>query len=153
MENRNYDNESVQQETLDDARFLFEQAKADICADMSSRDIGAIMWNNQRAGFHYPPVINMKNAEGKSETWEIQGLYRVQDAIFLISDHASVNVDDYYEKGIETPPVIVTLTPDQATGELGLPSEERGFTRQGSIQEWLTIADCYFEALTLNNDI
>lgn len=146
-------NAAIESRNCEDARLLFEQAKADICADMKSRDIGAILWDNDRAGFHFPPAVKLQYPDSKTSVWTIQGIYRIEDSIFLMSDKTEVNVNKYYEPGIEEPPSVVTLTQSQALKQLGDPTEARGYTRQGSIQEWLTIADCYFEALALNNDI
>lgn len=140
-------------QNLEDARLLFEQAKADICEDMKTRDIGAIFWNNDRAGFHFPPEVKLENQNEKPDVWRIQGIYRIEDSLFLMSDKADINTDNYYNPDAEIPPTVVTLTPEQALKELGVPTQARGYTQQGSIREWLSIADCYFEALSLNNDI
>lgn len=137
----------------DDAQALFERAKQDIAADMKSRDIGVILWDNARAGFHYPPVVSVSDSDGHTKVWEIHGIYRVDETLYLIGPGAAVTVDRYYTKGVDTPPAVVTLNEDRAMRELGIPNMGRGYTRQGDVQEWLTIADCYFEALTLANEI
>lgn len=147
------DVKNVESATQAEAEALFQQAKDDIAADMRSRDIGAIMWDNEQADFHFPPVVEVTDSEGKKTPWKIHGIYRVDDTLFLIGQGAAAGVENYYKPGIETRPVVVTLTEDQATRQLGIPNEGRGYTRQGDVQQWLSIADCYFEALTLNNDI
>ena len=58
-----------------------------------------------------------------------------------------MSVDAFYNPGSEVRPTVVTLTPDKARIELGDPEGVEGFTLQGSLEEWLTVADCYFEAL------
>ena len=56
-------------------------------------------------------------------------------------------MDDFYDPDREVKPAVVTLTPDRAAKALGDPDREKGYTRQGTLEEWLAIADCYFEAL------
>lgn len=41
----------------------------------------------------------------------------------------------------------VFLTEDAAREQLGDPNAVKGYTTQGSAEEWAAIADCYFEAL------
>ena len=41
----------------------------------------------------------------------------------------------------------MTLTPDMAQSQLGDPTEKNGYTDNATNEEWLAIADCYFEAL------
>lgn len=131
-----------------DAQALFVQAKTDIASDMKSRGIGAILWDNRQASFHFPPEVVV---DGK--TWTVKGIYRIREELYLIGDKAKASVDNYYDKDTEVPPVVVTLTEAQAQQQLGEPTLDRGFTQDGTIPEWLTVADCYFEALALDNDI
>ncbi|MCM1320386.1 MAG: hypothetical protein NC217_08435 [Muribaculaceae bacterium] len=151
MENANVMNKEMRNQA--DAQVLFERAKEDIALDMKSRDIGAIMWDNAQAGFHYPPEVTVTNSDGKSSVWTIHGIYRVSDTLYLIGPGAAVGVDNYYKKGITVKPIVHTMTEDEAERTIGIPNEGRGYTTQGTVQEWLTIADCYFAALNLINKI
>lgn len=139
--------------SVSDADALFQQAKDDMAADMRAREIGAVLWDNAQAGFHYPPAVLVTDPQGEKKTWVIHGVYRVEDRLYLIGPDAAVGVENYYHRGIEEKPVVVTLTEEQALAELGRPEPGRGYTAQGTVQEWLTVADCYFEALNLDNDL
>lgn len=132
---------------------LFAQAKSDIAADMKSRGIGAIIWDNNQTGFHYPPIVTLSETDGSTAVWKVQGIYRVREALFLIGPKAPVDMKNYYNPNTETRPIVVTLTEKEALDQLGEPTVERGFTDGGDVEQWLSIADAYFEALTLNNDI
>lgn len=136
-----------------DAEALFQQAKDDMAADMKAREIGALLWDNAAAGFHYPPSVMVSDASGADSSWVIHGIYRVDDKLYLIGPKVKVTVDDYYRKGIDVKPVVVRLSEADAAKDLGDPDEARGFTTRGTVQEWLTVADCYFEALNLDNNI
>ena len=142
------------EKTQVDARELFERAKADIAADMKSRGIGAILWAVGSVNFHYLPEVVVGQDHGKDVVVTVSGIYRVGDDLYLMEQGvAPRSVDDYYNKNTEVRPDVVTLTEKQALQQLGTPDSQRGFTRQGTVQQWLTIADCYFEALTLTNDV
>lgn len=144
----------MKKSNLEEAEALFAQARMDIAADMKSRGIGAIIWDTTSTQFHYLPVISLDKNTGERENVNIMGIYRVGEALFLIEQgKADVSISNYYEAGVEERPVVVTLTEAQAEQQLGSPNPERGFTADGGVEEWLTVADCYFEALTLNNDV
>ncbi|MCM1005404.1 MAG: hypothetical protein NC402_03810 [Prevotella sp.] len=134
-----------------EAKALFEQAKEDLLLDMKARDIGAILWDNEQCGFHFPPEVTVTNSDGKSDAWTIHGMYRVDETLYLIGPGAPIGVENYYKRGVQTKPCAVTLTEDQATRTIGIPNEGRGYTTQGSVQQWLTCTDCYFKALDLLN--
>lgn len=130
---------------------LFAKAKSDIIADMKSRGIGAIIWNNSTAGFQYIPevVCHSKKDPSQSRVATIMGLYRYDDVLYLIEeDRANITFDDFWNEGTEVPPTVVTLTEDIARKDLGDPESAKGYTTQGTLEEWTAIADCYFQALT-----
>ena len=130
---------------------LFIQAKSDIIADMKSRDIAAIIWNNATAGFHFKPEILHKSTKDPSKTRvaEIMGLYAYDGKLYLIEEgRAPIKFDDFWNRDTEAAPTVVTLTEDAAKEKLGDPEAVKGYTTQGSLEEWTAIADCYFQALT-----
>lgn len=128
---------------------LFMQAKESILNDMQARGLGAIIWDNARAGFHQiPEIVHVSAKDGKERVTRIQGLYVYDGDLYLIEeDRAHVSIDNYYNHDTEVKPTVVTLSKDMAQGSLGNPHNEKGFTDQGSLEEWTVIADCYFEAL------
>ena len=128
---------------------LFEKAKKAIAEDMDTRGIGAMIWDNSSAGFHQiPEVIVISPENGKERTARITGLYRYNDEVYLMEeDMVGVSIEDFYNRDTEVRPTVVTLSTDMAIKSLGNPDEERGYTRQGSLEEWLVVTDCYFEAL------
>ena len=105
---------------------LLLKAKEQMLEDMKTREIGAIIWSVPDAGFHYIPEIMVTSQR---------------------EDMAGVSIDEFYRPGIDVPPVVVTLSEMKASEQFGTPSEAKGFTTQGSLEEWVAIADCYFEAL------
>lgn len=126
---------------------LINEGKSQIIEDMKERGYGAILWNNSTAGFHFIPEIVVTDTD-RSRTMRIMGLYHCDGVLYAIEEgKAPVHLTDFYTEGVEVPPVVVTLTEDMARTELGIPSESRGYTTQGTPEEWLAIADCYFEAL------
>ena len=128
---------------------LFAKAKKAIAEDMDTRGIGAMIWDNSSAGFHQiPEVIVISPENGKERTARITGLYRYNDEVYLMEeDMVGVSIEDFYNRDTEVRPTVVTLSTDMAIKSLGNPDEERGYTRQGSLEEWLVVTDCYFEAL------
>lgn len=123
---------------------LLNQAKSNLIADMKGRGIAAIIWDNATAGFHYLPVATL----GEGKVVNISGLYAYDDQLYLIEeDCAKANIDHYYDHDSQVRPTVVTLTPSVATADLGEPTAADGFTQTASLEEWLGIADCYFEAL------
>lgn len=131
---------------------LLHKALERMTEDMKARDIGAIIWSVPDAGFHYIPEIVVKSPrDGTARTARITGLYRHGDRLYAIEeDLAGVSVDEFYRPGIDVPPAVVTLSGTKAAEMLGAPSEAKGFTTQGTLEEWVAIADCYFEALAEN---
>lgn len=131
------------------ANELFARAKAAIATDMEARGIGAIIWDNSTAGFHQlPEILHVSTRTGKERVARIEGLYNYEGEVYLIEeDRADVNIDNFYNKNTEVKPTVVTLSPDMAVKSLGNPDDERGYTRQGSLEEWTVITDCYYEAL------
>ncbi len=123
---------------------LLNQAKNNLIADMAGRGLAAIIWDNATAGFHYLPVATL----GEGKVVNISGLYAYDGELYLIEeDCAKANIDRYYDQDSQVRPTVVTLTPSVAAGDLGTPTPEDGFTQTATLEEWLGIADCYFEAL------
>lgn len=130
-----------------DVAALIANAKGKLADDMKERGIGAILWNISTAGFHFIPEILITDGSG-SKTVRIMGLYNYDEELYAIEEGtAPAHLTNFYTEGVEVPPVVVTLTEDLASEELGIPSASRGYTTEGSSEEWLAIADCYFEAL------
>ena len=128
---------------------LLAEAKKELMADMADRNIGAIIWNVQTAGFHYiPEIVHHSPDKDKTRVARITGLYAYEGELYLIEeDRSGVSVDEFYDPSTEVKPTVVTLTPAKAAEHLGDPDSRKGFTLQGTLEEWLTVADCYFEAL------
>ncbi len=133
---------------------LFGRAKQDLYDDMEARGIGAILWDNATAGFDYIPEINLADDDAEMpDTSRIMGLYAYNGVVYLIEeDKAHVNIDSLYNPDTEVKPTVVTLTPDTALKVLGNPTKEPGYTDDGSLEEWLAIADCYYQALNEENE-
>lgn len=128
---------------------LLGKAQQDLIDDMKERNIGAILWDNSTAGFQFIPEINLAEDDAEMpDVTRIMGLYRYNDTLYLVEeDKAHVDFNEFYDEDTEVKPSVVTLTESVARGDLGDPTKEPGFTTEGSLEEWLTIADCYFEAL------
>jgi hypothetical protein len=129
---------------------LFEKAKTDMAADMQSRGIGAIIWDNATAGFQNLPEVTVTCGDNKDKTEvrQVMGLYRFEGTLYLIEeDVAPVNFNDFWNPDTEAAPTVVTLSEDIAIKDLGNPTTQKGYTTQGSLEEWTAIADCYFQAL------
>lgn len=128
---------------------LFAQAKRSLLDDMQARGLGAIIWDISRAGFHQiPEIVHVSAKDGKERVAQIEGLYAYNGELFLIEeDRATVSIDKFYDHNTEVKPTVVTLPETVAKQSLGNPNNEKGFTDQGTLEEWTVIADCYFEAL------
>ena len=128
---------------------LLEKAKTQMAEDMKAREIGAIIWSVPDAGFHYIPEVTVTDPrDGSTRVARVTGLYRFNDQRYAIEeDAAGVSIDHFYRPGIDVPPVVVTLSELKASEQLGTPSDAKGYTTQGTLEEWVAIADCYFEAL------
>lgn len=129
---------------------LLEKAKQDIIIDMKSRGIGAIIWNIATAGFPQLPEIVHRSTKDpeKTRVARIMGLYHYQGVLYEIEEgRAPIKFDDFWNRDTEAAPTVVTLSEDGALKALGDPNAVKGYTTQGSLEEWLVIADCYFRAL------
>lgn len=127
---------------------LLAQARRKIADDMEAREIGAIIWSIPSAGFHYIPEIVVSDNNGDPRSARITGLYSFGGKLYAIEeDEAGVSTEDFYRPEVEVPPVVVTLSADKAAKTLGDPADEKGYTEAGTLEEWVAIADCYFEAL------
>lgn len=123
---------------------LLEKAKNDLAADMENRGIGAIIWDNSTAGFHFIPTATA--ADGKAIN--VAGLYNCKGELYLISENCPcADIDHYYNRETEVKPTVVCLTANVAEVDLGDPADCPGFVTAATLEEWLAIADCYFEAL------
>lgn len=130
---------------------LLDKALEALIDDMKSREIGAIIWDLSQVGFQYLPEVTLSE-DGKSRVARITGLYRYDGKLYLIEeDAANVSVDDYYVRDNEVKPSVVTLSEDVAAKELGDPRSEKGYTTEGSLEEWIVVADDYYQALTEYN--
>lgn len=128
---------------------LLAKAKNDLMENMKDKDIAAIIWDVSEAGFPYIPEISLPDStEEDPKVARVTGLYAYNGTLYLIEeDVADINFDDFYDPDSEVKPVVVTLTPDLANKYLGNPEKEKGYTPDGDLEEWLAIADCYFQAL------
>lgn len=129
---------------------LLAQAKQDIMRNMADREIGAVIWDNSTAGFHQIPEIvhHSEKDPGKTRVARVMGLYSYSGVLYLIEeDRAPVHFDDFWNRDTEAAPTVVTLSEDIAVKDLGDPEKVKGYTTQGSLEEWMVIADCYFQAL------
>lgn len=129
-------------------RAAFNKAVAGIADDMERRGIAAILWDNSTAGFHFIPEVTVVDEKGERDELRVMGLYLYDGSMYLVEEEiAPVRLTEFYTDGVEVPPAVVTLTDDSARRHLGDPEEQKGYTTQASDEEWLNIADCYFEAL------
>lgn len=136
--------------TNQDKSRLLNNAKDGLISDMEARQIGAIIWDNSRAGFHYLPEITV-NEDGKKKTVRITGLYVYDKTLYIIDEgEKAADINNFYTQGVDVVPTVVTLSPDSALNTFGNPSSNENFQTGGSLEEWLVIADCYFEALAEN---
>ena len=127
---------------------LLSQAKENLMKNMLGRNMAAIIWDLSSAGFHYIPSVTLENGK----VLRVTGLYVSGNQLYLIDEECKrANIDNFYNPDTEVKPTVVCLTPNVAPGDLGAPDEEDGFTQAGSLEEWLVIADCYFEALNEEN--
>lgn len=121
-----------------------------LAEDMAARDIGAVVWDLSVAGFPYIPEVT-EVIEGKSTrqaTDRVTGIYNYNGEIYaIIEGESGVSVNDYYNRDYEVRPSVITLTPDMAESRFGNPAAKRGFTSEATLQEWLAIADCYYQSL------
>ncbi len=103
-----------------------------------------------RAGFHYvPEIVHHSLEKDKTRAARVTGLYACGDGLWLIEeDRSPVSVDAFYNPGSEVRPTVVTLySPTRPASNSAIREGVEGFTLQGSLEEWLTVADCYFRGL------
>lgn len=123
-------------------------AKVDLMADMASRGIAAILWDVNEAGFHYIPEVELPDStEEHRKVARVAGLYSYKNVLYLILESADVKMDEFYNPDTEVRPTVVTLSSDLAAKYLGDPKDEAGYDPDGDLEEWLAVADCYFEAI------
>ena len=128
----------------------FADAKQAMLEDMKERGIGAVIWDNATVGFRFLPevVCHSKKEPGKTRVAQIMGLYRYDGVLYLIEeDRAPIKFSDFWDPDTEAAPTVVTLSEDIAVKDLGDPNAVKGYTTQGTLEEWTAIANCYFEAL------
>lgn len=124
------------------------EAKQNIILDMAAQQIGAIIWNNDTAGFHFIPEVMLSDENGDPVTVKITGLYAYKNTLYLIRQgNPKAKISLFYTPGVDVSPTVVTLDENKAVKALGDPANAKGFTTEGTTEEWLAIADCYFEAL------
>lgn len=127
---------------------LIGKAKSDLMANMASRGIAAILWDVEEAGFHFIPEVSLPDStEEDPKVARVTGLYAYSDELYLILETADVNFDEFYNPDTEVRPTVVTLSSDLASKYLGDPEGQEGYDPDGDLEEWLAVADCYFEAL------
>lgn len=132
------------------AATLLANAKKELADDMAKRNIGAIVWDNATANFHYvPEVVCRADGRHKAHVARIEGICLYENKLYLIDEEkAKISVNDFYNKDTEVQPTVVTLTPAKAEKDLGNPADHpEAYLTNGSLEEWLVVADCYFEAL------
>lgn len=132
-------------ETITDPLY---KAKADLMDNMAQRGIAAIVWDVEEAGFHYIPEVALPDStEEDPKVERVTGLYSYKDDLYLILESADLNFEEFYNPDSEVRPTVVTLSADLAEKYLGNPSNKKGYDKYGDLEEWLAVADCYFEAL------
>lgn len=133
---------------------LLEKAKAELIANMAERNIAAVIWDVEEAGFHYIPEIELEDSTPEDpKVARVSGLYAYADKLYLIVEgEADIDYNDFYDPNTEVRPTVVTLSRDLANKYLGNPAHEKGFTTEGDLEQWLAVTDCYFEALAEGGD-
>lgn len=127
---------------------LLVNAKKELIANMKERGIAAILWDVNEAGFHYIPEVSLPDStEEDPKVVKVTGLYVYDGDLYLILETAGVNLEEFYNPDTEVRPTVVTLSSDLASKCLGDPKHSEGFDNDGDLEEWLAVADCYFEAL------
>ena len=128
---------------------LLAKAKTDLMKNMADREIAAIVWDVDEAGFHFIPEVELEDSTPEDpKTARVSGLYSFADKLYLILDGvADIDYNDFYNNDFEVRPTVVTLSRDLANKYLGDPDKEKCYTTDGDLEEWLAVADCYFEAL------
>ena len=127
---------------------LIGKAKSDLMANMTQRGIAAIIWDVEEAGFHFIPEVSLPDStEEDPKVARVIGLYHYKDDLYLILETADLDFEEFYNPDTEVRPTVVTLSSDLASKYLGDPKGKEGYDLEGDLEEWLAVADCYFEAL------
>ena len=127
---------------------LLGKAKSDLRENMTQRGIAAILWDVEEAGFHFIPEVALPDStEEDPKVTRVTGLYAYGEELYLILETADVNFDEFYNPDSEVRPTVITLSSDLAAKYLGDPEGREGYDPEGDLEEWLAVADCYFEAL------
>lgn len=127
---------------------LLEKAKADLRANMSERGIAAILWDVEEAGFRYIPEVPLPDyTEEDPKVAKVSGLYAYEGELYLILETSDLDFEEFYDPDTEVRPTVITLSTDLASKYLGDPRGKEGYELDGDLEEWLAVADCYFEAL------
>lgn len=127
---------------------LIGKAKQDLKANMQQRGIAAIIWDVEEAGFHFIPEVTLPDStEEDPKVARVSGLYSYGDDLYLILETADLDFEEFYDPDTEVRPTVITLSSDLAAKYLGNPAGREGFDNEGDLEEWLAVADCYFEAL------
>lgn len=127
---------------------LIGKAKNDLMANMAQRGIAAILWDVNEAGFHFIPEVELPDStEEDPKVARVTGLYSYGKELYLILETADVDFNEFYDNDTEVAPTVVTLSTDLAGKYLGDPEGREGYDPDGDLEEWLAVADCYFEAL------
>lgn len=126
---------------------LLEDAKKALAANMQQRGIGLIVWNLASSGFHYIPELTVASEKG-TEVVHVSGIYRDGTELYLLEEgKAPVSTADLYDPDSQVAPTVATLSEAAAAKRIGNPAEAKGLTPDATLNEWLVVADCYFEAL------
>ena len=125
-----------------------QRAIDELKANMAERGIAAIIWDVEEAGFHYIPEVSLPDStEEDPKVARVSGLYSYGNNLYLILETAGIDINEFYNPDSEVRPTVVTLSSDLAAKYLGDPKGKEGFDKDGDLEEWLAVADCYFEAL------
>lgn len=146
---QNKDKVKIMEKNNEAVADLLAKAKSDLRADMEARGIGAIIWDLSDAGFQYLPELSLPTDDPeKPEVVGITGLYNNGEELYLIEEGKSgVSVNEFYNPDDEVKPTVVTISPDRAKELFGKADNRKGFTLDGDLEEWLAVADCYYEAI------
>ena len=127
---------------------LLQDAKINLMANMKERGIAAIIWDVEEAGFHYIPEVDLPDStEENPKVTRVTGLYAYDGDLYLILETAGIDLEEFYNPDTEVRPTVVTLSSDLAAKYLGDPKDQEGYDTEGDLEEWLAVADCYFEAI------
>lgn len=127
---------------------LLGKAKKELMDNMAQRNIAAIIWDVEEAGFHFIPEVTLPDStEEDPKVTRVTGLYAYDGDLYLVLETSDVEMTEFYNPDTEVRPTVVTLSSDLAAKYLGNPEGREGYDPDGDLEEWLAVADCYFEAL------